>query len=283
VNDFNLFGQVYKVFIQADKQYRNTIDDISRLYVRTNRGDLVPLDTLINVSQIVGPETITHYNLYRSAEIDGDNAPGYSSGQAMKAMEELAEQYMPEGMGYEWSGISYQEIKAGNLAPLIFGLSLVFVFLFLAALYESWAMPFMVMLAVPLALLGAMSAQWLRGLQDDIYCQIGLVMLIGLASKNAILIVEFAKQRREEGMPVQEAAMTAALIRLRPILMTAFAFILGVFPLVVASGAGANSRHSLGTAVFGGMIVSTLLSLIIVPVFYVIIENLRERGSDKPS
>ncbi len=283
VNDFNLFGQVYKVFIQADQQYRNTLDDISRLYVRTDRGDLVPLDTLIDVSQIVGPETITHYNLYRSAEIDGDNAPGYSSGQAMKVMEELAEEFMPEGMGYEWSGISYQEIKAGNLAPLIFGLSLVFVFLFLAALYESWAMPFMVMLAVPLALLGAMTAQWLRGLSDDIYCQIGLVMLIGLASKNAILIVEFAKQRREEGMPVQEAAMTAALIRLRPILMTAFAFILGVFPLVVASGAGANSRHSLGTAVFGGMIVSTLLSLIVVPVFYVIIENLRERGSQKPA
>ncbi len=283
VNDFNLYGQVYKVFMQADAQYRNTMDDISRLYVRTDRGDLVPLDTLIDVSKIVGPETITHYNLYRSAEIDGDNAPGYSSGQAMDTMQELADQYMPEGMGFEWSGISYQEIKAGNLAPLIFGLSLVFVFLFLAALYESWAMPFMVMLAVPLALLGAMTAQWLRGLSDDIYCQIGLVMLIGLASKNAILIVEFAKQRREEGMPVQEAAMTAALIRLRPILMTAFAFILGVFPLVVASGAGANSRHSLGTAVFGGMIVSTLLSLIIVPVFYVIIENLRERGPQKPA
>ncbi len=283
VNDFNLFGQVYKVFIQADAQYRNTMEDISRLYVRTDRGDLVPLDTLIDVSKIVGPETITHYNLYRSAEIDGDNAPGYSSGQAMDAMEELAEEYMPEGMGFEWSGISYQEIKAGNLAPLIFGLSLVFVFLFLAALYESWAMPFMVMLAVPLALLGAMTAQWLRGLSNDIYCQIGLVMLIGLASKNAILIVEFAKQRREEGMSVPEAAMTAALIRLRPILMTAFAFILGVLPLVVASGAGANSRHSLGTAVFGGMIVSTLLSLVIVPVFYVIIENLRERGPQKPA
>lgn len=283
VNDFNLFGQVYRVFIQADSQYRTTADDISRLYVRTIKGGLVPLDTLINVKQVVGPQTITHYNLYRSAEIDGDNAPGYSSGEAMSTMEALADELMPDGMGYEWSGISYQEIKAGNLAPLIFGLSLVFVFLFLAALYESWAMPFMVMLAVPLALLGAMLAQYLRGLSNDIYCQIGLVMLIGLASKNAILIVEFAKQRREEGMPVQEAAMKAALIRLRPILMTAFAFILGVVPLVVASGAGANSRHSLGTAVFGGMIVSTLLSLIIVPVFYVIIEDLRERGSNKPA
>jgi multidrug efflux pump subunit AcrB len=194
-------------------------------------------------------------------------------------MEQLAEEVMPEGMGYEWSGTSYQEIKAGNMAPLIFGLSIVFVFLFLAALYESWSMPFMVMLAVPLALMGAMLAQFLRGLTDDVYCQIGLVMLIGLASKNAILIVEFAKQRREEGLPIIEAAMDAAMIRLRPILMTAFAFILGVFPLVIASGAGAESRHSLGTAVFGGMIVSTMLSLIVVPVFYVIIENLRERKS----
>jgi len=182
-------------------------------------------------------------------------------------------------MGYEWSGTSYQEIKAGNIAPLIFALSIVFVFLFLAALYESWAMPFMVMLAVPLALMGAMLAQYLRGLTNDVYCQIGLVMLIGLASKNAILIVEFAKQRREEGLPIVDAAMQAALIRLRPILMTAFAFILGVFPLVIASGAGAQSRHSLGTAVFGGMILSTMLSLIVVPVFYVIIENLRERGA----
>jgi hydrophobe/amphiphile efflux-1 (HAE1) family protein len=277
VNDFNKFGRVYRVFMQAEDSYRAEVDDISRLYVRTETGGMVPLSTLIDVKEIVGPETVTHYNLYRSTEIDGDSAPGYSSGQAIKAMEALAEEVLPEGMGYEWSGTSYQEIKAGNMAPLIFALSIVFVFLFLAALYESWAMPFMVMLAVPLALLGAMSAQYLRGLTNDVYCQIGLVMLIGLASKNAILIVEFAKQRREEGLPVIDAAMQAAMIRLRPILMTAFAFILGVFPLVIASGAGAESRHSLGTAVFGGMILSTMLSLIVVPVFYVIIENLRER------
>ena len=277
VNDFNKFGRVYRVFMQAEDSYRAEVDDISRLYVRTETGGMVPLSTLIDVKEIVGPETVTHYNLYRSTEIDGDSAPGYSSGQAIKAMEALAEEVLPEGMGYEWSGTSYQEIKAGNMAPLIFALSIVFVFLFLAALYESWAMPFMVMLAVPLALLGAMSAQYLRGLTNDVYCQIGLVMLIGLASKNAILIVEFAKQRREEGLPVIEAAMQAAMIRLRPILMTAFAFILGVFPLVIASGAGAESRHSLGTAVFGGMILSTMLSLSVVPVFYVIIENLRER------
>ena len=279
VNDFNIFGRVYRVFIQAEDSYRAKISDISRLYVRGETGGMVPLSTLINVEPIVGPETITHYNLYRSAEIDGDSAPGYSSGQAIKAMEELAEEILPEGMSYEWSGVSYQEIKAGNLAPLIFALSLVFVFLFLAALYESWAMPFMVMLAVPLALLGAIIAQYLRGLSNDVYCQIGLVMLIGLASKNAILIVEFAKQKHEEGMTIEEAAMEAALIRLRPILMTAFAFILGVVPLVIASGAGANSRHSLGTAVFGGMILSTMLSLIVVPVFYVLIEKLRERGA----
>jgi len=279
VNDFNKFGRVYRVFMQAEDSYRAEVDDISRLYVRTETGGMVPLSTLIDVKEIVGPETVTHYNLYRSTEIDGDSAPGYSSGQAIQAMEALAEEVLPEGMGYEWSGTSYQEIKAGNMAPLIFALSIVFVFLFLAALYESWAMPFMVMLAVPLALLGAMSAQYLRGLTNDVYCQIGLVMLIGLASKNAILIVEFAKQRREEGLPVVEAAMQAAMIRLRPILMTAFAFILGVFPLVIASGAGAQSRHSLGTAVFGGMILSTMLSLIVVPVFYVIIENLRERGA----
>ncbi len=279
VNDFNKFGRVYRVFMQAEDSYRTTVEDISRLYVRTQTGDMVPLSTLINVKEVVGPETITHYNLYRSTEIDGDSKPGYSSGQAIQAMEELAAEILPEGMGYEWSGTSYQEIKAGNLAPLIFAMSIVFVFLFLAALYESWAMPFMVMLAVPLALMGAMLAQYIRGLSDDVYCQIGLVMLIGLASKNAILIVEFAKQRREEGLSVLDSAMQAAMIRLRPILMTAFAFILGVFPLVIASGAGAQSRHSLGTAVFGGMIVSTMLSLIVVPVFYVLIEKLRERKS----
>ena len=279
VNDFNKFGRVYRVFMQAEDSYRTTVEDISRLYVRTQTGDMVPLSTLIDVKEVVGPETITHYNLYRSTEIDGDSKPGYSSGQAIQAMEELAAEILPEGMGYEWSGTSYQEIKAGNLAPLIFAMSIVFVFLFLAALYESWAMPFMVMLAVPLALMGAMLAQYIRGLSDDVYCQIGLVMLIGLASKNAILIVEFAKQRREEGLSVLDSAMQAAMIRLRPILMTAFAFILGVFPLVIASGAGAQSRHSLGTAVFGGMIVSTMLSLIVVPVFYVLIEKLRERKS----
>jgi len=278
VNDFNKFGKVYRVFIQAEDDFRTNIDDIGKLYTNNNNGDMVPLNTLIDVDQRTGPETISHYNLYRSIEINGSPKAGYSEGAALKYIAEAAEKYMPEGMGYEWSGISYQQIKAGNLAPLIFLLSIVFVFLFLAALYESWSMPLMIMLAVPIAILGALLAQYIRGLQNDIYCQIGLVLLIGLASKNAILIVEFAKIKRDMGLSIVEAAKEASLIRLRPILMTAFSFILGVVPLVFASGAGAESRHSLGTAVFGGMILSTFLSLIVVPVFYVIIQSIRENG-----
>ncbi|HXH10260.1 MAG TPA: multidrug efflux RND transporter permease subunit [Alphaproteobacteria bacterium] len=277
VNDFNMFGRVYRVYLQATEDFRSAPEDISRLYVRTSGGDMVPLSALIQVRPVVGPQDITHYNLYRSAEIVGSAAPGVSSGEAIEAMERLAAETLPEGMGYEWTGIAYQELQSGHQAPLLFALALVVVFLFLAAQYESWSMPFIVLLAVPLALLGALTAQWLRGLANDVYCQIGLLMLIGLASKNAILIVEFARRRRDEGLSIQEAALEAARIRLRPILMTAFAFILGVVPLVLASGAGANSRHSLGTAVFGGMIFSTFLSLAIVPVLYVLIERLRER------
>jgi multidrug efflux pump subunit AcrB len=277
INDFNKFGRVYRVFLQAAEDFRSSSEDIGRLYVRTSAGDMVPLSALVQVRPVVGPQAISHYNLYRSAEINGSAALGVSSGDAIEVMEQLAAQTLPQGVGYEWTGIAYQEIQSGHLAPLLFALALVLVFLFLAAQYESWSMPFIVLLAVPLALLGALTAQWLRGLANDVYCQIGLVMLIGLASKNAILIVEFARRRREEGLSIQDAAMEAALTRLRPILMTALAFILGVVPLVLASGAGANSRHSLGTAVFGGMIVSTVLSLAVVPVIYVIIERLRER------
>ncbi len=278
-NDFNKYGRVYRVFVQADEAARTQPADIGRLYVRNSKGDMIPLSTLATVHPQVGPQTVDHYNLFRTAQISGSAAPGYSSGQAITTMQELARDVLPAGMGYEWSGITYQELQAGNVAPLIFSLALVFVFLFLAAQYESWLMPSMVILAVPLALLGALTAQHLRGLSNDIYCQIGLVMLIGLASKNAILIVEFARRRREEGRSIEDAAMEAALIRLRPILMTSFAFILGVLPLTFASGAGAAGRRSLGTAVFGGMVVSTFLNLVVVPVFYVIIERLRERRS----
>lgn len=277
VNDFNKFGRIYRVYAQAEKGFRSQRLDISRLYVRSSRGDLVPLSALIKVKEIRGVQTIKHYNLFRAVSIQGANAPGYSSGQALEAMDRLADRVLPDGYSYEWTGVAFQEIKAGGQAPIIFGLALVFVFLFLAAQYESWTLPLVIMFAVPLAILGALVAESLRGLSNDVYCQIGLVMLIGLASKNAILIVEFAKTKREEGASITEAALEAARIRLRPILMTAFAFILGVVPLVVAGGAGAASRHSLGTAVFGGMIASTFLSLVMVPVLYVIIERVRER------
>lgn len=277
VNQLNKFGRVYRVYVQAEGDSRATEEDIGRFYLRNVQGEMVPLSAFIRVKPVVGARTIPHYNLYRSAAINGEAAPGFSSNQAMNAMETLADEILPAGYGYEWTGIAYQQRKAGRLAPLIFALALVFVFLFLAAQYESWTMPLMVMLAVPLAMLGAIGAQWIRGLDNDVYAQIGFVLLIGLASKNAILIVEFARRRREEGLSIEQAAMEAVRLRLRPILMTAFAFILGVLPLVVATGAGSAARHSLGTAVFGGMLAATLLSVFLVPVLYVFIERFRER------
>jgi hydrophobe/amphiphile efflux-1 (HAE1) family protein len=277
VNDFNLFGRTFRVTLQADKDARANASDLSRLYVRNNTGGMVPLSTLGDLKPIVGPETVPHYNNYASALINGGPAPGSSSGQAVAAMERAAATVLPRDFGFEWTGITFQELKAGSIASIVFTLAIVFVFLILAAQYESWSMPFMVLLAVPLALFGALLALWLRGKQIDVYSQIGFVMLIGLAAKNAILIVEFAKRRREEGLDVVEAAMEAARLRLRPILMTAFAFILGVVPLMIATGAGAASRQSIGTTVFGGMLAATVLTLIFVPVFYVVIERLRER------
>ncbi|NQU13285.1 MAG: efflux RND transporter permease subunit, partial [Desulfobacteraceae bacterium] len=277
VNDFNKFGRVYRVFIQAEDNYRAKREDIAKLYVRAADGNMVPLSALVKIKQIRGVQSIKRYNLYRTISLYGGNAPGYSTGQAIAAMEAMSGKILSNEYGYEWTGTAYQEIEAGGMAPYIFSLALVFVFLFLAAQYESWVMPLMVMLAVPLAILGALLAQHIRGIANDVYCQIGLVMLIGLASKNAILIVEFARELREQGMSIVEAAVQASRERLRPILMTAFAFILGVVPMVVAQGAGAASRHSLGTAVFGGMIASTFLSLVLVPVLYVVLEKLRER------
>jgi hydrophobe/amphiphile efflux-1 (HAE1) family protein len=279
VNDFNLFGRTFHVTIQAAQGARADATDISRLYVRNSNGGMVPLSTLGQLRPTVGPEFVPHYNLYGSARINGVAAPGYSSGQAIAAMQRVAATALPPGFSYEWTGITYQELKAGAVAGIVFALALVFVFLSLSAQYESWSMPFMVILAVPLALLGAIAALWLRGMQIDVFSEIGFVMLIGLAAKNAILIVEFAKRLREEGRGTIEAAMEAGRLRVRPILMTAFAFILGVAPLMVASGAGAASRQSIGTTVLGGMLVATLLSLVCVPVFYAVIERLRE-GKD---
>ena len=282
VNDFNSFGRVWRVQLQAEPSYRATPSDIARLHVRSQPGPngqaarMVPLSTLVTVKPVTGPDTISHYNLYRSAEIAGDTAPGASSGQAIAAMQDLARRFLPPGMAYEWTGLAFQEIESGSWAPLVFALSALFVFLVLAAQYESWLVPLAVILAVPLGVLGALGALALRGLANDVYAQIGLALLIGLASKNAILIVEFAKARRERGLPIREAAREAARLRFRPILMTSFAFILGSFPLVIATGAGAASRHSIGTTVVGGMLAVTVLGVLLVPAFYVAVERLAE-------
>jgi HAE1 family hydrophobic/amphiphilic exporter-1 len=277
VNDFDFNNRSYRVYVQADRQFRATSEDMRRFYVRSDSGAMVPMDNLITVTQTTTPQVISHYNLFRSAEIDGSPAPGYSSGQAIAAMEQLASK-MPKGFSYSWTGLSLEELQSGGTSLILFGLGTLVVYLTLSAQYESFVLPFIVLLAVPMALLGALGAQWLRGLQNDVYCQVGLVMLVGLSSKNAILIVEFAEQLRESGVPLVEAAVQAATIRLRPILMTSLAFILGVVPLVFASGAGENGRHSVGTTVFGGMIMSTVLNLFFIPVLYLIIEGWREHG-----
>ena len=277
VNDFDFNNRSYRVYVQADKQFRATATDMKQFYVRSDNGAMVPLENLLTITQTTTPQVISHYNLFRSAEIDGSAAPGYSSGQAITAMEELAKK-LPQGFSYSWTGLSLEELQAGGTSLVLFGLGTLVVYLTLSAQYESFVLPFIVLLAVPMALLGALGAQWIRGLNNDVFCQVGLVMLVGLSSKNAILIVEFAEQLRERGVPLVDSAIQAATIRLRPILMTSLAFILGVVPLVVATGAGENGRHSVGTTVFGGMIMSTILNLFFIPVLYLIIEGWREHG-----
>jgi multidrug efflux pump subunit AcrB len=270
------------VLVQAEPEFRGKPEDLNRFYTRTGAGDMVPLGTLATVRATAGPDVVYRYNRFRAIQMLGRPAPGYSSGEATQAMEELAASTLPSGFGYEWTGTTYQEKEAQGHEGVIFGFAAVLVFLFLAALYESWSIPFAVLMAVPLGLFGALTAVWLRSYPYDIYTQIGIVTLIGLAAKNAILIVEFARMRREEGHSIVEAAIEAARLRLRPILMTSFAFILGVVPLVVATGAGAASRRSLGTAVFGGMNAATLLAIFIVPVLYVVIQRIAE-GKRKPA
>jgi HAE1 family hydrophobic/amphiphilic exporter-1 len=279
INDFDFNNRSYRVYVQADKQFRSHPQDIGQYYVRSDPGAMIPLDNLVSITQTSAPQVINHYNLFRSSEIDGSAAPGFSSGQAINAMQQLSAKTLPQGYTYEWSGISLEELASGSTTLILFGLGTLVVYLTLSAQYESFVLPFIILLAVPMALLGALSAQWLRGQQNDVYCQVGLVMLVGLASKNAILIVEFAEQLRQRGMTILEAAVESARIRLRPILMTSFAFILGVVPLVTASGAGENGRHSVGTTVFGGMIMSTILNLFFIPVLYLLIEGFRERRS----
>jgi HAE1 family hydrophobic/amphiphilic exporter-1 len=278
VNDFDFNNRSYRVYVQADQQFRAQSRDITQFYVRSDSGAMIPLENLVSIKQTTAPQVISHYNLFRSAEIDGSAAPGFSSGQALDAMAQLSQKVLPQGFTFQWTGLSLEELSSGSTTLILFGLGTLVVYLTLSAQYESFVLPFIVLLAVPMALLGALTAQSLRGLENDVYCQIGLVMLVGLSSKNAILIVEFAEQLRHRGIPLMDAAVEAARIRLRPILMTSLAFVLGVVPLVVASGAGEHGRHSVGTTVFGGMIVSTILNLFFIPVLYLIIEGWRERG-----
>jgi hydrophobic/amphiphilic exporter-1 (mainly G- bacteria), HAE1 family len=286
VNDFNAFGRQYQVRAQADQRFRVDESDINRLRVRSSTGALVPLGTLVEIREVTGPALIQRYNMYTSVPLQGNAAPGVSSGQALLAMEELARQTLPQGITYEWTELAFQERQTGNTAVYIFALSVLFVFLVLAAQYESWTLPLAIILIVPMAILSALLGVMLRGQDNNILTQIGLVVLVGLAAKNAILIVEFAKQREEElGEDPVAAVIEACRLRLRPILMTAFAFILGVVPLVIATGPGAEMRQALGTAVFFGMLGVTFFGLFLTPVFYVTIRQLvlrfgRKRGAE---
>ena len=279
VNDFEFNNRAYRVYVQADQDFRSNPQALRQIYARTRGGEMIPLEQVVSLEEVTSPQVISHFNLFRSATINGSAAPGISSGEALGEMERLADANLPEGMGYAWSGISLEETKAGRQSFLIFGLALLLVYLTLAAQYESLVLPFIILLGVPLAVLGALSAQWARGLANDVYTQVGLVMLIGLAAKNAILIVEFAEQLRGRGLSIVDAAVEASRLRLRPILMTSLAFVLGVLPLVFATGAGQEARHSVGTAVAGGMLVSTFLNVVFIPVLYVVVQTLRGAGT----
>jgi multidrug efflux pump len=275
VNDFNFLGRTYQVNVQADADFRARADQIGRLYTRNQNGNMVPFSTLATVTGITGPDRVSHYNLFTAADFFGGTRPGISSAQGIEAMQALCSQILPAQMSYEWTGLTYQEIQAGNTAFLVFPLSVLVVFLALAALYESWSLPLAVILIVPMCLLAAIAGVFIRGSDNNIFTQIGFIVLVGLACKNAILIVEFARTELESGKPRINAVVEACRIRLRPILMTSFAFILGVFPLLIASGAGAEMRQALGTAVFSGMIGVTFFGLILTPVFFVVLSRSR--------
>jgi HAE1 family hydrophobic/amphiphilic exporter-1 len=281
VNDFDFNNRSYRVYVQADAPYRRNAQDLRQYYVRSNSGQMVPLDNFASITQTSGPQVINHYNLFRSAEVDGSPAPGLSSGQGLDNMVSLFNQHKMPGMSYSWTGLALEEVESAGKAIIIFGLGLLVVYPTLSAQYDSFALPFIILLAVPMAILGALSLVALRGLVDDVYVQIGLVMLIGLSAKNSILIVEFAEQLLEQGRTIIDAAIEAAELRLRPILMTSIAFILGVGPLYFATGAGAYGRHSVGTAIIGGMVLSTILNLFFIPVLYVILKTVLSKFSRK--
>ena len=284
VNYFNKYGFIWQVYVQAEGDARTTVENIGRFYVLNNKGESVPLSAVVDMQTTNGPEFLMHYNGFNAAQINATAKPGYSSGEVMKALEEVFAATQPREMGFDYMGMSFQEQVAAQGVPssVIFGFSLLMVFLILAAQYESWTLPFSVLLGVPIAVFGAFALLWWRGFDNDTYAQIGLVMLIGLAAKNAILIVEFARDEYKEGKSIEDAALGAARLRLRPILMTAFAFILGVVPLVTASGAGAQSRQILGTAVIGGMIAASLIAIFIIPVSFYVVERFAQRGEKAP-
>jgi multidrug efflux pump len=277
VSQFQQFNRVWYVILQADSRYRRTPDDVSRLYVGTDPDHLVPLSALVDVSYSAGPSLVSHFNSFPAVKITGEAAPGYSSGQAIAAMEEVARESLPQGYAFGWSGLAFAEKQAGSAAVLVFAFGIVLVFLILAAQFESWALPTAVMTAVPFGVLGAVVAVWLRGLESDVYFQIGLLTMIGLAAKNAILIVEFAVEKRHAGLAILDAAVEAGELRLRPIVMTSLAFVFGALPLVTATGAGANARRSIGTGITGGMIGASTLALLFVPLFFYLFERLKER------
>jgi len=293
VNDFSKFGRTYRVQLEAAPGYRARPEDIGTYTVRSASGEMVPLSAIVTTSFTSGPSAVARFNGFTSALVTGDASPGYSSGQALDAVEDAARALASQGLGIEWSGQSFQERRAGSAGVLVFGMGLLMVFLVLAAQYESWSIPFVVVFGVPFSLLGALLAIFFRGLSNDVYFQIGLVTLIGLEAKNAILMVEFANAARQKGTPLIDAALQAAKLRFRPILMTSLAFILGVMPLAVASGAGAASRRSIGTGVVGGMLLVTALGVFFIPLLFVLVRGLGERlrgvprtapaGSDRPA
>ena len=278
-SDFNRFGKYYRVIVQADQQYRADPASLDNVFVKNATGEMVPINSILSLKRVYGPETVTRNNLFNAATIDGVPKPGYSSGDAIKAIQEVADAYLPRGYAYEWSGITREENNAGTQISLIFILSVIFVYFLLAAQYESYILPFAVILSVPTGLLGVFLLIGFAGIENNIYVQVGLIMLIGLLAKNSILIVEYAVQRRRTGMPLVEAALEAATLRLRPILMTSFAFIAGLLPLVRANGASALGNRSIGTGAVGGMLTGILLGLFIIPVLFVIFQHLQEKLS----
>jgi HAE1 family hydrophobic/amphiphilic exporter-1 len=277
VNDFNMLGRIFQVKAQAESRFRAKPEDIRRLEIRSPAGEMVPLGSILEVREVLGPQVVFHHNIYPSAKISGQAAAGFTSGQALGILENMAAQRLPGSMGYEWTELSYQEKAASGQASMIFLFSVILVYLVLAAQYESWTVPLSVCFAVPTALLGAVAALIIREVDNNVYTQIGIVLLIGLSAKTSILIVEFAKVKRDEGMPIVDAALEASRLRFRAVLMTAFSFILGVIPLLVATGAGAESRIALGTTVFGGMLVATVVSVVSVPMLYRVIQGMSER------